>query len=198
MSLEDKMEYKDDKIAQLKKEKNRYEYANIKGEGVFINDRLTKFSERPVNECVKLYIPEEFIEMPKEIQLMKFPSVSRPQRIFTSLDSSTNFTFSIVEQQTPDEQTEALAIQLKEIIRKSNPAAVYYQEESEWLANGRPISMFDFKNFGIDGQMYNMVCIAPLSCGTLHSTFICLEEDSEDWKEFAWEAFQTILEIDSK
>lgn len=189
------MEYKDEKIAQLKKEINSLKNTDIKEAGVFINDRLTKFSARPVNEYVELYIPEEFIVMPKEMQLMKFPSVSRPQRIFTSLDGSVNFTFSLVEQCISDEQIETLAMQMKEIICRSNPAAVYYQEETEHLASGRPISMFDFKNFGVDSQMYNMVCITPISCGTLHSTFICLEEDSEDWKEFAWEAFQTIHEI---
>lgn len=146
---------------------------------------------------VKLYIPEEFIDMPMEIQLMKFPSVSRPQRIFTSLDSSVNFTFSLVEQYISDEQIEVLAKQMKEIIRKSNPAAVFYQEKIELLACGHIISMFEFKNFGVDEQMYNMVCFTPLSCGTLHGTFICLDRDSGEWKDMAWEAFKTISEINT-
>lgn len=195
--VENQMEYKDKEIAQLKKEKHRYKYANIKGEGVFINDKFVKFCLRDVNDMVKLYIPEEFIDMPMEIQLMKFPSVSRPQRIFTSLDSSVNFTFSLVEQYISDEQIEVLAKQMKEIIRKSNPAAVFYQEKIELLACGHIISMFEFKNFGVDEQMYNMVCFTPLSCGTLHGTFICLDRDSGEWKDMAWEAFKTISEINT-
>lgn len=40
--------------------------------------------------------------MPEEIQLMKFPSVSRLQRIFTILVGSVNFAFSIVDNQIPN------------------------------------------------------------------------------------------------
>lgn len=189
------MKYKDEQIAELKKNLRRQKYTDIKGKGVYINGQFTKFRLREVHDDVVLYIPEEFIDMPKEMQLMKFPSVSRPQRIFTSLDGSVNFTFSLVEQHISDEQIEALAIQMKETISKSNPAAVFYQEEIQPLATGRINSMFDFKNFGVDEQMYNMVCFTPLSCGTLHGTFICLDQDSVDWKDVAWQAFKTITEI---
>lgn len=192
------MDYNDDKIIQLKKELQRLKYTDIEGEGVFINDRFVKFCLRGVNNDVKLYIPEEFIDMPEEIQLMKFPSVSRPQRIFTSLDGSVNFTFSFVDVQTPDSQIESLTMQMKEIIHKSNPAAVFYKEEFESLDNGHPIFMFDFKNYSVDGQMYNMVCFTPLCHGTLHATFICMDQDAEEWKDMAWKAFQTIQETNTK
>lgn len=116
----------------------------------------------------------------------------------TSLDGSVNFTFSLVDQQISEEQIEPLTLQMQEIIRKSNPAAVFYWEEAALLDSGHPICMFDFKSFGVDGQMYNMVCFTPLSSGTLHGTFICLDEDAEDRKDFAWNAFKTIHEIDAK
>lgn len=75
------MEYEDEKIAELKKEMRRMKYTDIKGEGVYINNRFTKFSARCVNDYAELYLPEEFIEMPEEMQIMKFPSVCRPQKI---------------------------------------------------------------------------------------------------------------------
>ena len=55
--------------------------------------------------------------------------------------------------------------------------------------------MFDFKNFGIDEQMYNLSCFTSLGDGTLHGTFICLDQDSDDWKEIACEVFKTITEF---
>lgn len=128
---------------------------------------------------------------------MKFPSVSRPQRIFTSLDGSVNFAFSILDDQIPDDQIESLTEQMEEVLCKSNPAAVFNQEVSASLTSGHPICMFDFKSYGIDEQMYNMVCFTPLSHGTLHGTFICLDRDSEEWKDMAWEAFKTISEINT-
>lgn len=188
------MEYEDEKIAELKKELRRQKYTDIKGKGVFIKGQFIKFGLRAINDNVELHIPEDFIDMPEEIQHMKFPSVSRPKRIFTSLDGSVNFAFSIVDNQIPDNQIESLTGQMEKVIRKSNPAAVFYMDALESLASGRPICMFDFKSFSVDEQMYNMVCFTPLSCGTLHGTFICLDRDSGDWKNIAWEAFKTISE----
>lgn len=114
----------------------RQKYTDIKGEGIFINRQFTKFCLRAINDDVGLYIPEEFIDMPEEIQLMKFPSVNRPQRIFTSLDGSVNFAFSIVDYQIPDTQIESLAEQMEEVIRKSNPAAIFIKTISQPLLAG--------------------------------------------------------------
>lgn len=191
------MEYQDEKIAALMKERQRLRYTDIKGEGVFINGKFMKFGPRKINDNVELYIPEDFIDMPEEIRLMKFPSVFRPQMILTSLDGSINFTFNIVEDQASD-QIESLTAQMKEVVQKSNPAAIFYQEEYELLEGGTPVCMFDFKNFSIDGPMYNMVCFAGLHCGTLHGTFICLDQDAEDWKAIAWDAFKSLTETNVK
>lgn len=192
------MEYQDEKIAELKKQLRRQKYTDIKGEGVFINNQLVKFGARTVNDRVELYIPEAFIDMPEEIKLMKYPSVSRPQCIYTSLDGSVNFAFSLIDQSTPDSQVVSLTAQMMEVIHKSNPAAVFDQEASELLVSGHPICMFDFKSYGIDEQMYNMSCFTPLSSGTLHCTFSCVDGDSEDWKDVAWKAFKTIREINAE
>lgn len=39
-----KMVYKDEKIAQIKKEKKHLKHTDIKGRGVFINDKSVKFT----------------------------------------------------------------------------------------------------------------------------------------------------------
>lgn len=156
------MEYKDERIAVLIKEIRRQKHTDIKGEGVFINGQFIKFGLRAINDNVELYIPEEFIDMPEELRFMKFPSVNRPQTIFTSLDDSVNFTFSIVDNHIVDSQIESLMEQMVEVIRKSNPAAVFYQEASEILPNEHSICMFDFKSFGVDEQLYNMACFTSL------------------------------------
>lgn len=54
--------------------------------------------------------------------------------------------------------------------------------------------MFDFKSYGIDEQMYNMMCTISFHGGILHGIFNCLDRDSEDWKEVAWQVFQTSME----
>ena len=131
-------EYKilDEKIAELKRERRRLKYTDITGEGVFISDVFVTFGPREILGAARLYIPDTFIEMPKEVQRMKFPSVSRPQVILTSLDSSVNFAFSLVDIRTPDSQIGTLTLQMKETLKTANPAAVFYIEESELLDSG--------------------------------------------------------------
>lgn len=192
------MEYRDEKIAELKRERHRLKYTDITGEGVFISDVFVTFGPREILGAARLYIPDTFIEMPKEVQRMKFPSVSRPQVILTSLDSSVNFAFSLVDIRTPDSQIGTLTLQMKETLKTANPAAVFYIEESELLDSGRPLCMFDFKNFGVDGPMYNMTCFTPLGPQTLHGTFICPEQDAGEWKYMAWAAFKTIRAMKQK
>lgn len=191
------MEYPDIQIAELKKVRRKQKFTNIE-EGLFIGDTFVKFSARDILEGIECLIPEEFIDMPEEVQLMKYPSVSRPQRILTSLDSRVNFTFSLLKESIPEEQMEDLTAQLKELIHKTNPAAVFYREDAKELFNKKKIYMFNFKSFSVDGQIYHMMCFTSLNCGMLHATFNCPEEFSDDWEEAVWQAFQTIREKKTK
>lgn len=91
------MENPDIQIAELKKVRRKHKFTNIE-DGLFIGDMFVKFSARDILEGIECLIPEEFIDMPEEVQLMKYPSVSRPQRILTSLDSRVNFAFSLLKE----------------------------------------------------------------------------------------------------
>lgn len=187
-------QYKDETIAKLKTEIFKRNYASIYEDGVYINNRLMKFVPRSIGAWAAMYLPEEFIEMPEEIQRMKYPSESRPQMIYTSLDTTVNFAFNMVRQEIQPEQAESLADQLMEVIGRANPAAVFYREENETLSQEQPIYMFDFKSYGIDEPLYHMMCITTLRGMVVHGTFSCMERDAEEWQEAAWEAFQSITD----
>lgn len=188
------MEYEDEKIAGLKKSRRNQKYRDITADGVYIGDSFVQFHSRKIFERLELYIPESFIEMPEEILLMKYPSVNRPQIVLTSLDCSVNFAFNYIQEKISGDQVEDLAAQMQEMIRKSNPAAVFYKEDSDIISGNRTISMFDYKSYGIDIQLYNLVCFAELSDGILHGVFNCPDKDSEEWSDVAWQALKTSRE----
>ncbi len=184
------MEYKDEKIIALKKQMRNLNCRNIKEEGVYIKDNYLKFEPRVIFDAVKVLLPTDFIEMPEKVKSMKYPSMNSPERIITSRDTTVNFAFNWLEKIKP-EQANELTKKLKSSIIKMNPSFICYEEREEKNPQGTIIDMFDFKSYGIDEQIYNMMCIVPLEHGTFHGIFNCLDRDSNHWKEIAWQVFFT-------
>lgn len=191
------MDYVDEVPIRSKKIKRDWAYADIKGEGIFVQDRLVRFSPRVVLERLELYLPDGFIEMPAELAAMKYPSVDRPQMILTSLDGSTNFAFNLfTDGNVPLERVGELTGQMKELLHRSDPSSVFEREEMGRLSNGSPVYMFDHRSFGVDEKLYNMVCFTAFPCGIVHGVFNCLERDLGQWRGAAWQAFLTMREAD--
>ncbi len=187
------MKYEDEGLAGLKKELRRLCHRDIK-EGVYVEERFITFAPRRLwqDRDIEMYIPEDFIEMPEAVRELKYPSVNRPQVILTSLDTKINFAFNGVEESIGAEQMETFLIQMREVIRRTNPAVVFYKEKKGKLPHGQEIHMFDFKSYGIDEALYNMITFVSLKNITLQGIFNCPERSEEDWSEAAWQAFQTI------
>lgn len=187
------MEYEDEKIIALKKQMRNLTDTNIRESGIYIQDQYIKFNQIFIFDEISIYLPEDFIDIPEMVKTMKYPSENRPAVIKTSLDTSVNFSFNMLEK-INSEQVKELAGQLKSTINKMNPSFTFYEEwEGETLQDNK-IRMFDFKSYGLDEQIYNMMCLIPLKNGTLHGIFNCLDRDSEDWKEVAWKVFLTTKE----
>ena len=185
-------QYQDESIAKIKRELVKKDHASIYGDGIYIGGQLIVFTPRVIQADVIITLPGDFIEMPKEIQQLKYPSESRPQSIFTSLDTTVNFSFNVVKQEIRLENLESFVDQLSEVIRRTNPSAVFYKDKIGKLSSGKPIYMFDFKTFSIDEPIYNMMCFTIVSNYVVHGAFSCMERDAEEWKDAAWEVFQSM------
>ena len=188
------MKYEDEIIAILKKKQRDQKYTDIRGEGLYINDRFIRFCPRQIYDMINIYMPEEFIEMPREIQMRVYPSINRPQIILTSLDCCVHFAFNLIHDKVTKEQLPDLVVQIENIIKKLNPSIEIQQDIESTLPNGQRIHIFDYIGFGVDGRIYNMVCFVILNCGILHGVFSCPDEETEGWKGAAWQVFQTISE----
>ncbi|WP_313260166.1 hypothetical protein [Lacrimispora sp.] len=188
------MEYDDEQIIAVKKQMKALQTANLKEQGIYIGEEYFKFQSVHIFDNVSIYLPESFIEMPDKIRKMKYPSDNRPDVIKTNLNTNINFAFNWLDNLNCINQGEELSGQIKDVLIKTNPSFVFYEERNGKTYSGNIIKMFDFKSYGIDEQMYNMMCTISFHGGILHGIFNCLDRDSEDWKEVAWQVFQTSME----
>jgi hypothetical protein len=109
------------------------------------------------------------------------PSELRPQCIKTSPDTATNIGMSILDVPISESNLEKDANDLKLVLKKTNPALQFYNTGLEELKSFK-LAWFDFKSFGIDGDMYNIMFIAPVEGKMLHGIFNCAFEEYNDWK----------------
>ncbi|MTK06693.1 MAG: hypothetical protein F8N38_06385 [Hungatella sp.] len=192
------MEYEDEQLAALKKQVRINQEISIKEQGVYIGEEYINFQPVNILDKISIHLPETFIDMPEEIKKMKYPSDNRPEVIKTSLNTNVNFAFNWLDKKNYINQEEDLVLQLKSVLLRTNPSFVFYEESEHKTSGGNTVRTFDFKSYGIDEQMYNMMCIITFHGGTLHGVFNCLDRDSDDWKKIAGQVFQSAEELEKE
>ncbi|WP_250277186.1 hypothetical protein [[Clostridium] colinum] len=185
--------YLDETILEMKRQKYKEENKNIK-EGVYIKNEYVEFEKvKLFNNAMSILLSKNFIDLPENMKKIKYPSEDRPQIIKTSLDTSVNFGFSLMPLPIKNEQTKDAITQFKILLKKVNPAYIFYDLKSEKIGE-KTISWFDFKSYGLDFPMYNIMYILPIRNKVMHGIFNCLYEDVNEWKEYAFQVIKTIEE----
>lgn len=176
------MDFLDEEILEFKKsiKKNKF---NTLESGMYIKDEIVHFTETEIlGGKATIMLPDDFVDMPSNLAKIKYPSEQRPQIIKTSLDTGTNFTFSLFEIEFQPKWIKSSINQFKDLIQKVNPACVFYDmvvdEESA-------IGWFDFKSYGMDEQLYNIMYTMPIENKLMHGIFNCRFRDIHEWKEAA-------------
>lgn len=183
------MEYLDEEVLEFRKSLKKNKYCSIE-KGVYIGDEIIHFEEMMLfDKKVKIMLPDTFVDMPSSIIKLKYPSEQRPQIIKTSLDTTVNFTFSLFNQKFETSQVRHGIEQCREIIRKVNPAFLYYDLVVE---DEKSIGWFDFKSYGLDEQIYNVMYVTPVEGKMLHGIFNCRYRDVMDWKHVVHQVLMSI------
>lgn len=186
------MDYLDKEIMEFRKSAKKSKYNSLET-GMYIKDRLVHFKEtRVLNDKVSVMLPEGFVDMPHEAAKMKYPSEQRPQVIKTSDDGTVNFTFSLYEVEFNERQTEDALGQFKAVIRKVNPAFIFYDFVIE---TDKALGWFDFKSYGLDEQIYNVMYIIPVEGKLMHGIFNCLYRDILEWKEPVHQIMMSVTDL---
>lgn len=190
---EEKNEFLDEKILEMRNIKNKLENTDIK-KGVYIKDDFIQFEEfKLFNDSMSILLPNNFVDLPENMKKIKYPSEQRPQIIKTSLDTSVNFCFSLLPLPITNEQTKDAIKQFKTVIKRVNPAYIFYDLKEEQICD-KTVSWFDFKSYGIDFPMYNIMYITPIKNKLMQGVFNCLYKDIDEWKEYVFQAIKSIKE----
>lgn len=186
-------EYLDLEVIEIDRKRKQEAYDSVET-GVYVNNRLIEY------ETVELFEKKMSIALPKGMKPMeekmakvKYPSEERPQVIYTSEDGEVNFAFSHYDLPIEPEETLRAIEEIKNIIKKVQPAAVIYETKEE-TRGGTKLSWFDFKGYGLDSQTYNLMYVTPLDKNMLHGVFNCAYGDGAQWKKAVLPAILSIQE----
>ena len=159
---------------------------------VKIGDRYYEFEEKEFFDGkVKMYIPKDFEDMPQDARKLKYPSESRPEIIKSNEDGSIAVTFKIIDSPLDEERVEELKDGMKMIIRKTNPANVFY-EDGVLEVDSKNIGFFEFKGYAIDDSLYNIMFFLEFEGKTLMGTFSCKYKECKEWRDIAFLMIKTI------
>lgn len=183
------MDFLDKDILEYRRNMKKSRF-NALQTGIYINDELIHFHAiKILEEKAEVMLPDTFVDMPINLAKLKYMSEQRPQIIKTSLDTTVNFTFSLYDIQFSEKDIDSIIHQFKELIQKVNPAYVF---DEIIVEQERQVGWFDFKSYGIDEQIYNIVYVKPIEGRLLHGVFNCMYRDSAEWRDTALQVIYSI------
>ena len=185
------MDFLDEKNIEARRKEAQKEL-NIREDGLIVNGEQIDFQEMLLfHEKMTILLPTSFVDMPQKIARIKYPSEQRPQIIKTDLLGSTNFAFNLFDKTIKPVQMQSAADGMKSILKKVNPANIFYESGTEPLGETM-LSWFEFKGHGIDTQIYYIVFLTSIGGKLMHGIFNCAVADMEAWKEAAFQVIRSI------
>ncbi|MBN1046983.1 hypothetical protein DVW08_16745 [Clostridium botulinum] len=159
---------------------------------VKINNKFYEFEETEFFDGnFKMYIPNTFEDMSMEARKLKYPSESRPEIIKCNEDGSIAITLNIIDSPLDESSVEELKNGMKMIIKKTNPANVFY-EDGILEVDSKNIGFFEFKSSAIDDFLYNIMFFLEFEGKTLMGTFCCRYGEYKEWRDVIFEVLKKI------
>lgn len=190
--MEGKEEFFDEKILEYRKRARKEKYCSLET-GMYIKDELVQFERITLfQDKMSIMMPVSFVDLPSNLAKIKYISEQRPQIIKTSLDTTVNIGFSMPDLEVYPEHIEELCKQTKSALKQVNPAIVFYEGQVE---GDLPLGWFEFKSYGIDGNVYNLMFMTVINKKLLHGIFNCNYNDLLEWRDAARQMMRTIKDI---
>lgn len=141
------------------------------------------------DEAFRMLMPENFAPMPEEAVKARYISHYRPPIIFAGPGYDENLGFHLLE----DEKRElsSLIVQMRETVRRHAPETIFYEEGSVMPTDmeGR---WFEYKNFTLDEETYNMQFLVRADTKLLAGTFNCRMRFYDMWKPLVLQSLDLI------
>lgn len=163
-----------------------YQPAIVVGE-----QRLSIINQELLDGKLSLRMPKAFSIMHPELVELKYPSVHRPNIIYTDETSTINVTFNMTEHDLSESQLEEFQIALMKMLGNSQPTADFLENEILEI-NGKQFGYIEVITPAFDGHIYNLMFHTSINGKALMGTFNCMEEDMEIWRPVAKKMLDTI------
>lgn len=188
------MEYIDEDVAYLRRLAERKAYCTLET-GLYVDETWIEFArtELPGGKCAAV-LPKSFALLGEDAAAIKYPSVHRPQVIYSNSDGTVNFTFSHADEPIKPAQLLACAAQFKEAIKRTNPA-ILFGDSGEAAVGETKLHWFEFQSFTLDMRLYNFMYLTIIDKKVLHGAFNCPAPLAEEWKVAVRQVIQTIDDL---
>lgn len=163
--------------------------------GMFIGDRIETFSKvNMFDNKMEITLPDSFGVMPDNYARVKYPSSFRPHIILTNVKLTANFGFSLFSQKIEDEETDGMAVYLKNILKRSNPAIQFYSQKTIKTLKCTKV-VYDFRTQALDEAIYNIHFLAAINSRVMLGIFNCLYRDTDEWYEMVQQIIGSVKDI---
>ncbi|KAE8558543.1 hypothetical protein [Paenibacillus polymyxa] len=141
---------------------------------------------------VEVSVPKSFSLMPLEQTKFKYPSVHRPEVIYTSEDGTVNITFNRTESTLVDEELPDFVEQMADTLRAVQPIRNWLGTQVIVNHCGLSIGVIRFVAAGVDTNLYNEILLFTHAGQVMMGTFNCTESDMEVWIPVAENTVQSL------
>ncbi|MGN9170819.1 hypothetical protein [Paenibacillus polymyxa] len=141
---------------------------------------------------VEVSVPKSFSLMPLEQTKFKYPSVHRPEVIYTSEDGTVNITFNRTESTLVDEELPDFVEQMADTLRAVQPIRNWLGTQVIVNHSGLSIGVIRFVAAGVDTNLYNEILLFTHAGQVMMGTFNCMESDMEVWLPVAENTVQSL------
>jgi len=162
-------------------EKPEYE-TNITDGYVIMGEEKIIFNRRfLLDKKFSVIMPEAFKPMSKKHADIKYPSINRPDFIYTNEATTVNFSFSHKPEEVPNGAITEIKDMVQPIAMRMFPSSKVI--DSDTLdANGRNVAYYDFITPALDMELYTLVYIFSLEGRVVLGGCSCPANEMDDWK----------------
>lgn len=188
-----KGEFIDEKIILLKRSRRKGRDYNLLTDEIPINGKRFRFQWFPLfNEIFRILLPENFDRMPEQIAKVRYINLYRPPIILTNPNFNVNWGFHLLK--VEDGNLDELIRQMQDTVLFTAPESVIYEKGSII-----PVKMdgrwFEYKNFTVDEETYNMQFLVRSGNYLLIGTFNCRMAVYDQWKPLVLKSLEQIEKI---
>lgn len=152
---------------------------------LLIRGKRVQFVPFPLFEGkVSALIPRNFMEMPEKIAKARYISSYRPPVLLTSAGYDENFGFHLLRREEIGgyHTLKELISQMQDAVQLHAPETVFYGM-GNICPKGAEGMWFEYKNFTLDDETYNLQFLIGSDLYLLAGTFNCRMCFYDEWKE---------------